>query len=524
LRVFSCIFWVSQDTQVVYLGMFHREKRNKSGVISVQIVDKSSGKYRVCKTIGSSSDPKRVAELVVEAKTWIGRQMGQLTFDFKNERAIAFQVLEGIQQIRMVGVDLLLGKVFDQIGFNQVPDELFKRLVIARLCFPSSKLRVTDQWAKHEYLQIDVQSIYRYMDKLHKEQIQLVQQISFEHTKQLLGGRIEMVFYDVTTLYFEIEQEDELRKTGFSKEGKHQHPQVLLGLLVSDGGYPLAYQIFPGNRFEGHTMLPMLNDFKQQYQIQHLAVIADAGLMSKENLEELKANNIEYIIGARLKNESLTTQQIALSTTLKNGEVKEVVQQADGARLLLSYSETRAKKDCFNREKGIRKLEQKVRNGKFTKAHLNNRGYNKFLKLEGDMKISIDLGRSEQDAKWDGLKGYWTNTKLSEQEVVENYGHLWRIEHAFRVAKHELRVRPIYHRVQRRIEAHICITFAAYKLYKELERQLKINQMSWSPEKAIDIAKTIYAVRVKLPYSPEVLEQVVMNRPEQQELAAFFGF
>ena len=131
---------------------------------------------------------------------------------------------------------------------------------------------------------------------------------------------------------------------------------------------------------------------------------------------------------------------------------------------------------------------------------------------------------TEEDKKWDGLKGYITNTRLSTEEVLDNYKDLWQIEKAFRVAKTDLEIRPIYHRVQRRIEAHICIAFAAYKVYKELERLLKLKKSELSPEKAIEIAKTIYSIKLKHPISEEVTYSTIINTDEQMYLAKLFDF
>ena len=186
------------------------------------------------------------------------------------------------------------------------------------MLFRSSKLKTTDYLFKHKGLSIDVESIYRYLDKLNSKQKEQIQKISYEHTLQVLQNEMSLVFYDVTTLYFEIEQEDELRKTGFSKEGKHQQPQIILGLLVSTGGYPLAYEMFEGNKFEGHTMLPVIEAFKIRYNLKGLVVIADAGLMSNDNITELQSKNYQYIIGARIKNEAKIIQQQILSNSFKN--------------------------------------------------------------------------------------------------------------------------------------------------------------------------------------------------------------
>jgi len=503
--------------------MFVRKKKNKSGVVSVQIIDKSQGRYRVLETIGSSSDSLEVSRLFTEGESWIAAKRGQAILDFSGERQLVEGFLERISQIQVKGVELLLGGLFNAIGFDKVGDDLFRRLVLSRLSYPSSKLRMTEYLSKYEYIDMDVQSVYRYMDKLHKKQKDKVQRISYEHTLKVLGGSISMVFYDVTTLYFEVEEEDDLRKSGFSKDGKHQHPQVLLGLLVSQDAYPLAYEIFEGNKFEGHTMLPVIESFRAKYAVGKLVVIADAGLLSKYNISMLTDKGYEFILGARLKNEPDSIKQQVQALKLAHGE-SGTVDKAPGLRLVVSYSAGRANKDKANRERGLKKIERQVQSGKLTKSNINNRGYNKYLKMQGDVDIAVDYEKFEADQQWDGLKGYLTNTSLSKDEIIENYGHLWRIEKAFRVSKHEMKIRPIYHRLQRRIEAHICIAFCAYKLYKELERQLKEKKSMLSPEKAIEIAKTIYAVRVKLQKSDHYVEKVIYTRDEQRNLANLFDF
>lgn len=503
--------------------MFVRKKKNKSGVISVQVIDKSTGKYRVIKTIGSSSITTEVDKLYNEGKQWIKKYTGAQELDFTDYNHHTGLVLQGIEHISVYGPELLLGKLFDQVGFNQVEDGLFRQLVLARLCFPVSKLRTTDYLSKYQYLDIDVQIVYRYLDKLYKHQKDKIQQISYQHTLSILDNKISVVFYDVTTIYFEADSEDDLRKTGFSKEGKHQHPQIVLGLLVSKGGYPLAYDIFSGNQFEGHTMLPIIDAFKNKYKLKSLVVVADAGLLSKENITLLEQGGYEYILGARVKSVSKKIKEQILSLELKNGESTSLKIDTN-TNLIISYSQARAKKDAYNRERGLKKLEKQSKSGKLTKTSINNRGYNKFLQIENEVKISIDQEKIEQDKKWDGLKGYITNTTLKKEDVLENYKDLWQIEKAFRIAKTDLGIRPIYHRTQRRIEAHICIAFAAYKIYKELERQLKAKEARISPEKAIDIAKTIYAVKVVHPITKQITYSTIIKSKEQKALAKFFGF
>jgi transposase len=501
--------------------MFLRQKRNPSGIISVQVITKYNGRSKLLKTIGSSSNQDGINDLLLEGIHWIKKQRGLTEFDFVNHKQAAELVLDNITQITVQGVELLLGKIFDEIGFNKITDDLFRLLVLSRLCFPVSKLKTTDYLSKHHFFDIDVHAVYRYLDKLHATQKEQVQQISYWHTLKVLNDEISVVFYDVTTLYFEAEQEDELRKTGFSKDGKHQHPQIVLGLLVSVDGYPLAFEIFEGNKFEGYTMLPVIDTFKHKYNLSKLVIVADSGLLSTNNITELQTKGYQYILGARIKNEKKDIQEKIFELQLKNGE-SAMIQKGENCKLIVSYSEKRAAKDKHNRQRGLKKLEKKIQSGKLTKANINNKGYNKYLKLDGEIKISINKNKFEQDTKWDGLKGYVTNTMLTKDEIIDNYSHLWKIEKAFRISKTDLRIRPIFHRLQRRIEAHICIAFVAYKIYKELERQLKIKKSHLSPEKAIAIAKTIYGIKVMHPISKEIITKTVFITEEQRNLAKLF--
>lgn len=509
---------------VFYLHfMFVRQKQNKSGIVSVQVIDKSSGKYRVLKTIGSSSDKRIIQQLIKDGELWIRNYKGNNQLDFGNADQLFEEFIEGIKQIKVIGVELLLGKIFDQIGFGAIKDELFRKLVLARLCYPASKLKTTDHLRRYEHYETDEDKIYRYLDKLNKTQKRAVQKISYQHTLKILGGQISIVFYDVTTLYFEIKQEDELRKTGFSKEGRHQNPQIVLGLLVSAGGYPLAYEIYKGNKFEGDTMLPVINVFKRRYKLNKLVVVADAGLLSNKNIQSLQNNHYEYILGARIKNEAAEIKACILALQLQNGE-SAVIEKNDQSKLIVSYSTARAIKDNDNRQRGLNKLEKLIKAKRLTKSHINNKGYNRFLKMTGEVQISLDKSRINEDCRWDGLKGYITNTTLSKEAVIENYKHLWNIEKAFRIAKTDIQIRPIYHHLQRRIEAHICLAFVAYKVYKELERQLSEKNASLSVDKAIEIAKTIYSIKAEKPKSKEVFERMLLLNDEQKSLARIFNF
>jgi len=503
--------------------MYVRKLKSSSGKVYIQVIDKSSGKYKVVKSFGGSFNKDELIKLEKEAHQWIEKQTGLQRLDFSNEKEQAEKFFNSIEQMSLVGLELLLGKIFDQIGFNKINEAIFKQLVIFRIAYPKSKLKTSEYLNRFLKINWNEDKIYRYLDKLYLEQKEQIQQISYEHTLKILNGIINIVFYDVTTLYFQIDNEDEIRKRGFSKEGKHQNPQIVLGLLVSIDGYPLAFEIFEGNKFEGHTILPVIDAFKKKYQLKKLVIVADSGLLSNQNVKELQKKGYEFILGARIKNESKQIKDKILALNLKNGD-SAIIDKDSNLRLIISYSEKRAKKDKHNRERGLNRLEKQLKSGKLTKSNINNRGYNKYLKMDGEINISIDVEKFEADAKWDGLKGYLTNSNLSKDETIENYGHLWRIEKAFRIAKTDLKIRPIYHRLQRRIEAHITINFAAYKIYKELERQLKEKEATISPEKVIDIAKTIYQIQIKLPTSQETISKTLILTKEQEYLSQLFDF
>lgn len=500
--------------------MFVRKKKNKSGIVSIQIIDKSTGSYRMIKTIGSSKDAEEINQLYAQGKEYIKTYQGQQTLTFQDQD-FTKTVKNCITGINIEGVHLLLGKIYSEIGFDELNSELLKQLVLIRLSHPASKLKTSQYLRRYFSTDISEDRIYRYLDLLYKEQKDIIQQISYQHTLKILNGIVSVVFYDVTTIYFQIDDEDEIRKRGFSKEGRHQNPQIVLGLLVSTGGYPLAYEIHEGNKFEGHTMLPIIDAFRSKYDIKSLVIVADSGLLSTSNINELQKKGYEFILGARIKNESKELKKKILSQQLKNGQ-SSVIEKVSPLKLILSYSDKRAKKDKHNREQGLIKLEKKIKSGKLTKSNINNRGYNKYLKLKGDIEISIDRSTFEEDARWDGLKGYLTNTLLNKEDVINNYSHLWKIEKAFRVSKHDLKIRPIFHRLQPRIEAHITINFVAYKIYKELERQLYHKNADISCEQAIEIAKTIYSINIVDPNSGNMCKETLLLNDEQKYLVKLF--
>ena len=296
--------------------MFVRKKKNRSGSTSVIVVEKTSNKYKEHITIGISSDEEEIERLVRQGKEWIKKYQSRHSPELdlygeeseakrqESENMLAF--LSNIENILVNGDQLILDRIFD---------------------------------------------------KLNHTQQEKVQDISVHHTRKLLGGNIGVMFYDVTTLYFEADREDDMRKTGFSKEGRHKNPQIILGLLVSLNGYPLAYCIHEGNRYEGHTMMPVIEEFVSKYELDDFVIVADSGLMNEQNILDMEKNGYKYIIGAKIKNESNVIKQWILEQKKIDRQMHEY-DKGNGRRLLVGYTSDRAKKDAYSREKGIRRLEK----------------------------------------------------------------------------------------------------------------------------------------------------------------------
>lgn len=506
--------------------MYIREKKNRSGSVSIQIISKYNGRYKVEKTIGCGTERHEIDRLKLQAQQEMEKMQSQLSlFASTNDALVeqAFSLLNN-SHIRTVGPELIFGKIYDYIGFGLIKESIFRHLVITRLAFPLSKLKTSEYLYRYQGVVIDVDKIYRFLDKLSNKLKEQVEQIAFLHTKRTLGGNINVVFYDLTTLYFEASDEDDLRKRGFNKDGKHDNPQIIIGLLVGLGGYPIGYDIFEGNTYEGRTLIPFLERMQEKFKIDKPIVIADAGLLSKENLKALEEYGYKYIIGARLKNESKVIQKEIIEQDYNDGSFHHIEQQIEiegelrTRRLIIHYSAKRARKDAYNRKKGLERLEKRLNLGRLTKANINNRGYNKYLEITGDVTININYQKFEFDSVWDGLKGYVTNSNLEDNMILENYGQLWHIEKAFRISKTDLRIRPIYHRLKHRIEAHICIAFTAYLIYKELERVLQKEKSSISVQKANELTHNMYQITYQLPDSKYEKTKLLNMDKKQAEL------
>ena len=402
------------------------------------------------------------------------------------------------EQRLISGIHDVYGKLFLDLGYdkviarpsrNKMAIRIFSDIVLARVANPVSKMASVDMLEEDFGITIDLDKVYRMMDRLDNDAVEQLKKISYQNTLNLLGSKIDVIFYDVTTLYFESFTEDELKKNGFSKDLKHNQPQVLLALMVTTDGLPVDYEIFPGDTYEGHTLIPALTKIRGKYDIDRVVFVADSAMLSKDNitkLERLEEQGFQYIVGARLKNMSGSLKDKILDKRnykeIKSGY--RIAHFACGDRkIVVSWSEKRALKDACDRKKAIAKLIKKLNKSKSPKSHLSNNGYRKYLKVEGKSMVALDEDKIASDQRWDGLHGVVTNANLSGEQILSKYNDLWNVEAAFRVTKHDLAVRPVFHWKPRRIAAHIAICFTAYALTKHLEYRVRLFYKKLSIEK-----------------------------------------
>jgi hypothetical protein len=220
-------------------------------------------------------------------------------------------------------------------------------------------------------------------------------------------------------------------------------------------------------------------------------------------------------LGAKPKNEAEELKGKIIELEWKDEQTAEFARD-DSSRLIIGYTSKRAKKDEDNRNRGLKRLEKNLKAGKLTKGQINNRGYNKYLRLTGDITVEIDYDKYNADGKWDGLKGYVTNTDLAHKYVIANYNQLWHIEKAFRISKTDLKIRPVHHRLPDRIATHICISFVAYTIYKEMERLLYLKAPDISMKKAIEATKKMYQVIVENPDKSKKIIELKKNQIQQK--------
>ena len=393
------------------------------------------------------------------------------------------------------GIHDIYGKLFDEIGYDKVlhnsarnkrSAQYLKDIILARIANPKSKRGSVTMLEEDFGVSLNLDGVYRMLDKIDDKAIERLNQITFEATKRLYPEPIDVIFFDCTTLYFEAFEADELREHGYSKDMKFNEVQVLLALMVTKEGLPIGYEAFSGSTYEGHTLIPAIKKLKEKYQIKQVVFVADSGMMNTPNLQEMQNEGIEYIVGARLKNRPKSLQDQVLNQSnyvdirpgYKIGKFTH-----NGQTFIVSHCEKRARKDRKDRERAIEKLRLKVLQCKTPKDYLSNQGYKKYLKIDAETAVTLNEDKIALAQQWDGLLGVCTNTTtLSSQEILEKYVGLWQVEDAFRINKHDLKIRPAFHWKPNRIKAHLAISFAAFSLVKFLTYRVKLQHKKLSPE------------------------------------------
>lgn len=401
-----------------------------------------------------------------------------------------------------VGIHQTYGRIFDSLGFGSVFKNplrkkasvaLLRNIVMARIAKPESK-RGSVLMLEQEYgVAMDVNAVYRMMDLLDKDAIEKTKSLSYRSTKSLLDEKVNVIFYDCTSLYFESFIEDDLKQNGYSKDGKFNQSQVVLAIMVTEAGLPIGYELYEGSKFEGHTLEQALKRLHQTYKIAKLIFVADAALISAENVAMFKNNNQPFIVGARLKNMSKPLTEKILDkkdyAPLYKSEqpeddttYKDIAIEKEGIRLIVTYSSKRAAKDKHDREKAVESLSKRIAKSSNPTSLLSNYGYKKFVKLDGEAKLVADKQKIEEAEKWDGLHGIITNMDQEQAgTLLHHYKGLWQVEETFRISKHDLRMRPVFHWTPKRIEAHIALCFMALMCTRTMEYIVRLQYKKLSP-------------------------------------------
>jgi transposase len=439
--------------------------KTKSGKTAVQVVNYVHRKVNVLKHIGSATHTEEIVALKQQAEDWILIQMNRdgLFGTGKDPYFSKYQYLGFTYAYAYE----FLEKIYHKFNFHSHVTDLFKDLVIARILEPKSKRDSL------EFLQT-------FLDKTHSENVLYKMIAKYDDTakdnvekeivaiaKNDFGFDFSFVLYDVTTLYFESFKNDDFKKPGFSKDHKHNQPQIVIGLIVTKDGFPISYEIFKGNTFEGNTFLPCILDFKKKYNVDLITVVADSAMISKQNVDTLVTSGLNYIIASRLAN---------LKESLIN-RIDAEIQRSDGSSLriddlVVDYSSKRYRKDKAELDKQIKKATLHL--------HAQTEKISNIKYLKND-KVARYLNQDliDKNSKLLGLKGYVTNLNNENKEIVDYYHNLVNVEHAFRIAKSDLEARPIYHHKEESIKNHMLICFMALTMsvYLELKNKRSIRSI-----------------------------------------------
>lgn len=450
--------------------MFIRRIKSRKSTC-FQIGEKRSGRFKLIKHVGCALTLPEIEALKIKAKQEFEKLILESQYSLfpQINKSIKAKLL--LWQI--TGYHLTFGKVYDSIG---LPNNLLRDLVITRIVYPRSKAATVRYLSRHLGITVGRDNVYRFLDTLDKNKLT---RIAFDYVTKKNNG-IFLFFYDVTTLYFETEKEDEFKKKGFSKDHRNDMPQILIGLIVDREGYPFDFDFFEGNTFEGHTFQTAIGNLIKKYQLDNLTIVADAAMLSEDNINWLNSRHLNYIVGARLKN---MTEEVTLEITANDFKKKPIFEiTLKATRLIVEYTKERAKKDAKEREKAVEKLKRQLKAGKPVIRK------NKYLRLKNQSEVAgIDEDKIQQDQKFDGLKGYIVNQENNSlpSEIISQYHNLWQVEKAFRMSKGDLKERPIFHQNITRIKSHLLLCFVSLLVMKESEHILK--KKGYTIEKAVEI-------------------------------------
>ena len=468
--------------------MYIRTTKTSSGSTAVQVVHYVHRRREVLAHIGSAKNEGDLLSLKKIASDWIhGKSNEQMSLVPQfNEQLSSTIVQIDKCQYRGFRYQLFydcLWSLAVKFKFHLISDseakmaKILNDLVIARIASPSSKLESFEFISDYFGITHGRRDFYRTLAELPKLKSEVEAKIIAVARKNF-GFNFSLVFYDLTTLYFESFETDELRKIGFSKDNKASNPQIMIGLLVNDLGFPISYQVFAGNKFEGHTLMPSILTLKKKYKIKQMTVVADSAMISDKNVEFLKAENLHYIVAARTANLPLQTiEEIAKKLNQKD-EATIRLQTASKGDLILSFSSLRYRKEKREMEKQLAKAELILKTP--SAAEIIKR--TKFLKGK---KLGYELNQDliHKTTLLLGIKGYYSNcSNLTNEEIIKHYKNLWNVEKSFRISKSDLKTRPIFHNKQQAIETHILICFMALALAKYIEIKTKKSIRSVTKE------------------------------------------
>jgi len=452
-----------------------RKTKTGSGNVAVQIVNRFGHQTKIIKHVGSAKNEAELGKLLELGRNLAFKMSSNETlfpemYEEEKSQLVNINNLQVLPDHKHMFAYEFLSYFYKLSGFDKLGLAIFKHLVFARIIKPSSKIESLRFLKKNFGIRYGHSSLYSELLKINgiKDKIEAV---SINYARKNLSFDFTLVFFDVTTLYFETFKEDgdDFRKPGFSKDGKHQQPQVLVGLVVTKEGFPISIETFEGNTFEGHTMLPVILNLKKKYSIENLTIVADAGMLSFNNMEVLQKHGLQYVVGARIGG----IKETVIKDISKNIDKQEnyiVEAKTKYGRLLVDYSKKRASKDKSDREKQIRKAEFQIINGNPIVKRI------RFLKEETKTKYKLNQSLIDKDMVLDGLKGYYTNTnEMDTRLLINRYKDLWHVEKAFRIAKSDLLARPMFHHKKENVKAHILIVFVSLAIAKIIEFETKLS-------------------------------------------------